>query len=295
VESEVVRNLVAGIQFTYLNTVHLLRNHDYNVPAPVIRATDLSQRPFFGLRSGSARPIASLGSIWVRASSARSMYRGLTFSSQYRSRRLQFGAFYTWSESFSDDDSERDATGASAANPFDFAGDYGYARGDLRHQFSTYGVVSLPLGFDVSLTVRARSGFPVNATTGGDTNEEFSNNDRAFSAPGVSFERDSFRNRKVILNDLRVLKNFPLTGSETRKLQFSVEFFNLLNLDNVVYSGVNGGLFGGTYGLGIGTNGQGVPADARFLRLRNADGTYDRTNAQSGTPLQVQFGLRFFF
>jgi len=29
--------------------------------------------------------------------------------------------------------------------------------------------------------------------------------------------------------------------------------------------------------------------------LRLPDGTYDRNNSQSGTPLQVQFGLRFFF
>jgi hypothetical protein len=294
-ESEVVRNLVAGVQFSYLNTVHLLRNHDYNVPAPVIRAGDLSQRPFYGLRSGTPKPVNSLGSLWVRASSARSMFRGLTFSSQYRTRKLQFGAFYTWSESFSDDDSERDATGVPYADPFAFALDYGYARGDLRRQFASYGVVSLPMGFDVSLTVRARSGFPVNALTGGDTNEEFGNNDRAFSAPGVPFERNSFRNRKVVFNDLRVLKSFRIGASEARKIQFSTEFFNLLNLDNVVFSGVNGGLFGGTYGLGIGTNGQAAPVDARFMRLRNADGTYDRTNVQVGTPLQVQFGLRFFF
>jgi hypothetical protein len=294
-ESEVMRNLVAGVQFSYLNTVHLLRNRDYNVPIPVVRATDAARRPFYGLRSGTPRPIPTLASIWVRESSSRSMYRAVTFSTQYRSRKVQAGSFYTWSESFSDDDSERDATGVAYADAFDLVGEYGYSRSDMRHQFAGYGVFSLPLGFEVGLTLKARSGIPVNPLTGADTNEDFGNTDRGYTAPGVSLARNSFRNRKVISNDMRILKNFRIGGSETRRLQFSTEFFNLLNLDNVVFSGVNGGVLGGTYGLGVGANGQSVPVDIRFLRLRNTDGTYDRQNAQAGTPLQVQFGLRFFF
>jgi hypothetical protein len=42
-------------------------------------------------------------------------------------------------------------------------------------------------------------------------------------------------------------------------------------------------------------NGQVAVVDPRFMRLKQADGTYDRTNAQQGTPLQLQLGLRFFF
>lgn len=293
-ETELFRNFVTGAQFNYLNTVHLLRNHDYNLPAPIIRPNDASQRPFYGLRSGTRRPLSTLGSIWVRASSARSMFRSVNFSAQYRARKLQFGVFYTLSENFSDDDSERDATGISAANSFNFREDYGHSRLDVRHQYTSYFVYSLPLGFDISGTVTARSGLPVNPLTGADTNEDLANNDRAYQAPGVPFPRNSFRNRTVVTNNFRVLKNFRL-GSEVRRLQFSAEFFNLLNLDNVVFSGVNGGIFGGTYGLGIGTNGQPVPVDPRFLRLRLPDGSYDRNNAQAGSPLQVQFGLRFFF
>jgi hypothetical protein len=41
--------------------------------------------------------------------------------------------------------------------------------------------------------------------------------------------------------------------------------------------------------------GQPAPVDSRFMLLRNADGTYNRQNAQVGSPLQAQFGLRFFF
>lgn len=292
-ETELARNFIAGVQFHYVNTVHLLRNHDYNLPAPVIRPNDATRRPFYGLRSGNTRPIPTLGSIWVRASSARSMYRGVSFNTQYRSRKLQLGATYTWSENFSDDDSERDATGVNAADPFNLRLDYGYSRLDVRHRFTSYFLYQLPLGFEASGTLTARSGLPVNALTGADTNEDLASNDRPLIAPGVVMPRNSFRNRSVVTNDFRVLKNFGL--GEVRRLQFSVEFFNLLNLDNVVYSGVNGGIFGGTYGPGLNPDGSPAPVDPRFRRLKLADGTYDRNNVQAGTPLQIQVGLRFFF
>jgi hypothetical protein len=257
-----------------------------------VAANDQSQRPNFGLRSGVVRPVSALSSLTVRSSSARSMYRGLTLSSQYRAKRMNFGAHYTWSQNYSDDDTERDATGFNYMDLFNFRQDYGYSRLDIRHQFTSYATFSLPGGFEIGGTFRARSGLPINPTTGADTNGDFNNNDRPFRAPGVPFERNSFRNRAVVNNDLRVLKNFAL--GEVKKIQFSAEFFNLLNLDNVVYSGTNGGLFGGVYGLGVNAAGQTVAPDPRFMRLR-LNGAYDRQNAQSGTPLQVQFGLRFFF
>ena len=296
VDSEIFRNFVVGAQFNLVNTVNLQRNRDYNLPLPQVRPGDQSQRPSYRLRTQPVvtRPIPTLSSITARESSARSLYRGGTFSAQYKVRRFQFGGNYTLSETFSDDDTERDATGFNYSDPQNLRGDYSYARLDARHQFNSYFVVSLPVGFEVSGIFRARSGLPVNPLTGTDSNEEFGNNDRPYTAPGVAMERNSFRNRAVYWNDLRVLKNFPL-GGDVRRLQFSVEFFNLLNIDNVVFSGANGGLFGGTYGPGLQPNGQVAPVDPRFLRLKLADGTYDRNNAQVGTPLQVQLALRFFF
>ncbi|MCC6587909.1 MAG: TonB-dependent receptor [Bryobacterales bacterium] len=296
VEREVAHNLVAGIQFNYVNTVNLLRNRDYNLPIPTVRAGD--ERPFYGLRSGRTRPITSLSSVTLRESSARSMYRGLTFSAQYRAKRLNFGAFYTWSELFDDDTSERDSGGFGYDNSFNLKKEYAYSRNDMRHQLASYATVNLPLGFELGMIFRARSGVPINPVTGADTNEDLNTNnaDRPYTAPGVVMERNSFRNRKVINDDLRVMKNFRIGSSDIRKLQFSVEFFNLFNLDNVVYSGANGSqISGGIYGLGIDAQGRSVPVDPRFMRLRLPDGTYDRNNAQAGSPLQVQLGLRFYF
>lgn len=279
-----------GGQFNYVNTVHLERNRDYNLPIPTIRANDASQLPFFGVSgSGVARPIRTLGQVTVRESSARAMYRGGTFSTQYRGRKFQGGAFYTLSETFSDDDNERDSGGQSAMNAFNYKQDYGYSRMDARHQFTSYAVYSLPLGLEVSGAFRVRSGVPIDPYAGTDTNQDGASTDRALKAPGVPFARNSFRNRAVVLgNDLRLMKNIGL--GETRRIQLSAEFFNLFNLDNVVFSGNTN-----IYGLGIDTKGNTLPPDGRWLVLKTADGRYSTQNSQLGFPLQVQFGARFFF
>ena len=101
--------------------------------------------------------------------------------------------------------------------------------------------------------------------------------------------RNSFRNRAVYGDDLRLMKSFHL-GNETRKVQLSAEFFNVFNIDNVIFAGTTN-----TYGLGIGTNGQPVPVDSRFQQLKTADGKYNTQNQQAGFPFQAQFGIRFFF
>jgi hypothetical protein len=236
------------------------------------------------------RPVSSLGQINVRESSARSLYRGFTFSTQYRAGKLTAGVFYTLSWNYSDDDNERTSGGQDSMNSFNYRQDYSYSNLDNRHQFASYAVYSLPLGFEVSGGFRARSGLPLNPRTGADTNGDGSSfGDRAFSAPGVPLARNSFRNRAVYGNDLRVMKNFHL-GNERRRVQLSAEFFNLLNVDNVIFAGTTN-----TYGLGTSTTGAPVPVDSRFQLLKTPDGKYSTQNQQVGFPFQAQFGARFFF
>lgn len=282
VESEVVANFVAGIQLNYVNTVYLQRNRDYNLPLPTVNAQG---RPVFNRAN---RPIPTLNQITVRESSARAMYRGATFQGQYRLRRVQFGAFYTLSETFSDDDNERSAGGFEYDNPFNLGPEYNYSNLDARHQFTFNAVATLPYGFEVSGLGRFRTGYPINPRAGSDLNTDLSNTDRPF-INGVPFERNQFRNRGFRTVDFRVLKNFPF--GERVRLQFSTEFFNLFNADNVVFAGNNL-----VYGTGPFPN----FFDARsttiptFQRLRLND-AYDLNNSQLGNPLQVQFGLRLFF
>ncbi|MCS6806337.1 MAG: carboxypeptidase regulatory-like domain-containing protein [Acidobacteriota bacterium] len=291
VEHELFRGFTTGAEFSYVNTVNLQRSIDYNLPVPIVRATDRSQRPFFGLRSRAlSRPIPTLGTVLVRESSAHALYRGFTFRAGLQRSRIQFQAFYTLSWNYSDDDNERSATGQEDTNDaYNLRPEYHYSRLDARHLFSFNGVYSLPLGFDIGAIWRVRSARPLNPLTGADTNEDFFTNDRPMRTPGELFLRNSFRDRATQAFDLRILKGFNL-WNEQRKLQLSVEFFNLFNSDNVTF-----GSQSAIYGLGIDpATGQPAAIDARFRRLRLADGSYDPNNTP-GTPFQAQVGVRFIF
>ncbi|MBI4910770.1 MAG: TonB-dependent receptor [Acidobacteria bacterium] len=286
-ETRITGPWVLGVQFNYVNAVHLERNRDYNLPIPVVN--DASRRPFFGVTNGNRpRPIPTLGQVTVRESSAHSLYRGFTFSNQYRGKKLQAGVFYTAAWNYSDDDNERDSGGQAAMDGFNYAQDYSPSNLDARHTFSSYGVYSLPFGIDVSGVFRVRSGLPLNPRTGADTNFDGASTDRALVSPGVPFGRNSFRNRAVYGDDLRIMKSFQL--KENMKVQVSAEFFNVFNIDNVIFFGTTN-----IYGLGVNAAGATLPVDTRFLVLKSADGRYHTQNQQIGFPFQAQFGIRFFF
>jgi hypothetical protein len=273
--------------------VHLERNRDYNLPAPTLRTTD--GRFVF---DRTKRPLPQYGQITIRESSARSMYRAMVLGTQYRaSRRVQFGAFYTLSDNYSDDDNERSASGFTYDNPYNMKPEYGYSNNDIHHQFAGNVVWEGPKGISVSATSRFTTGKPIDPYAGTDYNLDGSsgtNNsgDRAYQAVGVPFPRNYFRNVGLRFFDLRVLKSFHLT--EHKRIEFSAEMFNLFNFNNVVVD--NNNLI---YGVGIDNTGATVPprntASSAFMRLKLPDGSYDTTNTQIGTPFQAQFGLRFFF
>jgi hypothetical protein len=286
-ETEWFKNFTAGIQFNYVNTVGLNRNRDYNLPAPTLRplTVDPAQRPDFGLVGGGVlRPVPTVGALTVREPSARSMYRAMSLSAQYRTKKLQFQAFYTVAQNFSDDDSERSAGGFDYMDSFNLRSEYNWSSLDIRHNFTGNTVYTLPFGFQVSGIVRARSGLPLNPRAGSDLNRDGTNNDRPYFETGVPFLRNYFRNRGFTTTDMRMLKNFNIKGDRVR-LQFSVEAFNLLNVDNVFFAGTTS-----IYGAGMGA----APA-ADFMRLRDANGRYFGQNLQQGNPRQLQGGLRFFF
>jgi carboxypeptidase family protein/TonB-dependent receptor-like protein len=288
-EHEIRTGWVAGVQFNYVNTVHLERNRDYNLPFPTVRAAD--GRPIFARGN---RPLSQYGQITLRESSARSMYRGVTFNSRYTaSKRIQFGMQYTLAESFSDDDNERTAGGFTYDNPFNMKPEYGYSNSDIRHSFSSYAVTSLPWGIELSGIFRVTSGQPIDPIAGSDVNGDSSSSDRAYKSVGVPFQRNAFRNRSFKTVDIRFLKNFPF--GERMRLQFSTEIFNLFNFDNVVIGPAGLNNANTIYGLGVDATGATVAPRSTFMQLRNADGSYNRSNNQLGTPFQAQFGLRFFF
>lgn len=289
-DQQITSHWMAGIQLNYINTIHLERNRDYNLPFPTLRAAD--GRFIFNRAN---RPLPQYGQITIRESSARSMYRGMSFNTRYTAGRVQVGAQYTVSQTYSNDDNERDATTFYYDNPFNLKAEYGYSNLDIRNQFAAYAVYTLPWwNIELSATARATSGQPIDPIAGADLNGDASSaNDRAFKAPGVEFARNSFRNQAVKDVDFRFLKNIKI--KERMKLQFSTEIFNLFNFKNVVIGPAAINNSNTIYGPGIDATGASVAPRVTFMRLKLANGNFDPNNSQIGSPFQAQFGLRLFF
>ena len=298
VQHQISERVTLDYQINYVNTVHLVRNVDFNVPLPFVRPGDLSQRPFFGLRSGVSRPNANLGQVLVRDSSARGRYAGQSMRVQWRSPRFEAAANYTLGFNKSDDCSERAITGTVYQNPFDLRREYNWSSLDVRHMATGYWLWRAPAGVELASLFRFRSGMPIDATTGSDTSELLSGSqgNRPLERPGVPFLRNAFRNEAYHSIDLRALKSFPM--NERATFQLSAEAFNILNTANVAFLPAHllpdNPAF--RYGLGILPNGQVAPVNPGFLQLRTPSGAYDPgATYQQGSPRQLQLGIRLLF
>jgi hypothetical protein len=297
VQRDLGRGFSTGVEYSQVNTMYLQRNRDVNLPVPVLRSTTLdpAQRPYFGVRvvSGNPtqpRPIPSLGSIQVRESTGRSVYQAMTARLELRRQKAQFGMFYTLSRSLSDDDNERDAGGVSFENAYDLRSEFNYSRLDRRHQFVGSAVFFLPGGFEASSTFQLRSALPIDVGTGTDSNADIGGPDRPYSAAGVPFKRNAFRNLSFYNVDLRLQKTFSF--KERARLIFSTEFFNLFNFKNIQLAGsAVTNYCSGTIPANCGFS---APTNVNFLKLRDASGNYLTSN-NPGAPFQLQFGARFQF
>jgi outer membrane receptor for ferrienterochelin and colicin len=286
IEREFGRGFTVGVDYSQVNTIYLQRNRELNLPAPIIRPTDPAQRPFYG----GPRPIPTLGSIQVRESTARSVFQGMTLRTQLRRKFGQFNAFYTYSRSLSNDDNERDSGGVGYEDLYNFAPEFFYSRLDRRHQFVANPVFFLPKGFDVSSTVRLLSGAPIDASFGSDANSSLGGPDRPYSAPGVPFQRNAFRNRPTYNVDLRAQKS--INFKERAKLIISADFFNMFNFGNVQFAGSRVTNFCAS--TTAPDCGFGAALNPDFLQLRDGSGNFIMTNTP-GAPFQAQFGARFQF
>jgi hypothetical protein len=298
VEHRISNGLVLFYEFDHLNTVHLERNVDWNVPLPFVQPGDLSLRPFFGLRSGTPRPNPNLGWLLVRDSSAHATFTGHTFRVEYRAGHVQLAANYTLSFNKSDDDNERQLTGITYQNPYNFQPEYNWSDLDARHQAQGYATWQAPYDVELSGLVHFRSGLPIDASTGGDTSQLLSGNlgNRPMVLPGVPMLRNAFRNRSYEDVDLRIAKQ--ILGRDVLKVKVYGDLFNVFNFANmgfipaVIYPDNPAFI----YGPGVLSNGQPAPVNPGFLQVRTANGKYNpATTAQQGTPLQAQLGVKLMF
>ncbi len=346
-ERQFMPGLTFGVDYAQVNTSHLQRNRELNLPAPCFFSfsTPTSQpcsinplllgndagraaaqaivsagRPYYGisipsvtvagLNNGNAipittvsraRPVPALGSVQVREATARSLYQGLNLRLNMQKKWGQVNAFYTLSRSLSDDDNERDAGGVSAADQFDLKPEYGFSRLDRRHQFVANPIIFLPAGFEVSSALRFRSAVPLDAVVNTDLNGDTVNNDRPYRAPGVSFKRNSFRNRSVFDTDMRVQKSFHL--QESKRIILTAEFFNLFNVQNIQLAGTTVTQFCTTNSDIFGCGLSGLPTNQNFRRVRENNegnarfGQFLLTNnlGSISQTRQVQLGVRFQF
>jgi hypothetical protein len=259
----------------------------------VFPAGSVTTRP----RPTQAQQGFALGSVQVRESTAKALYRAWILRARLTRKRVQLNAYYTYSQTDSDDDNERDAGGVAYADPYDLSSEYGPARLDRRSQFTASPIFFLPYGFEVSSSIRLRTGTPLNANANGDLNGDGVTNDRPLLASGVPYKRNSFRNYALYDLDARVQKGFKF--DERKRLIFSAEFFNLFNRMNVIFPnpGTNTTTAAGQFcasasqlcGLG------GVPTNPNFLVARDAAGNYINNAAPGSQVFQMQLGVRFQF
>jgi hypothetical protein len=282
-----------GVEGLYVKTENLQRNYNLNLPAPTLRTTDVdpAQRPFFGIPQGVARPITQLGNVTVRESTAHSVYKALSFSVRVQKKWGQLNAYYVLSDSKSDDDNERDAGGFTYENAFNLAPEYNYANLDRRHQVNGYLVIFLPKGFEFASGFRYGSARPFDARLGRDANGDTNNLDRPYSAPGVPFLRNAFRNYSETNIDIRMQKTFTVAGKN--QIVLSVDAFNVFGFDNVLL-GTATTFVNYCTNVNDPTCGFSGPTNPTFGQVKGADGKY-LAGANPGPPRQWQIGLRYRF
>ncbi len=283
-----------GRQYIAINTPAAFINPTTGAPITIPSAWVMT-RP----RPTQAQGFTALGAVQVREATARSLFRGLTARARLIRSWGQLNAYYTVSRNLSDDDNERDAGGVAFADPYDLRGEYYSSRLDRLHQFVANPVFFLPHGFEVSSAIRLRSGTPLNSTSGADLNGDGVNNDRPVLVPGVILQRNFFRNRSLFDVDMRAQKGFNF--GERQRLTFSAEFFNILNLPNILFPNPNTANSSGISAQYCqvasqlcGNNGITNPV---FLQIRDrTTGNILINNTNPGSQVfQMQLGARFQF
>lgn len=266
-------------------------------------ATTTRQRPTNDplLNTNPANRLA-LGSVQVRESSALALYQAFTLRTRLVRKWGQLNASYTLSRNNTDDDNERDSGGVAYSNPYDLTGEWGPSRLDRKHQFVANPVFFLPWGFELSSTIRLRTGTPLSTYIGTDANGDNIFNDRPLVNPGQELGRNRFRNKGLYDIDMRVQKKIKF--NEDMSLTLSTEIFNVLNMPNVVFQFPGTNSTSGTLLQYCSTGSQlcglsGI-TNPNFLKTRFTSGPLagelNVANVNPGSQVfQMQFGARFNF
>lgn len=283
-EQEIAKGITVLVDYTQIKVTRMDRVRNLNLLPPTVDATG---RPIYinlSLASNAAlRPFPKYAFAYLTESSARSLYRAMTATTNIRRKRFTLDATYTLGFSKSQDDHENGGfSSANYVDAFDLNNEYNWSNIDQRHQFAANSLISLPYGFEITNTVRLNSGRPFSPRTGTDSNNDGITNDRPV-LDGKVVVRNTFRNFGYKDVSMRVQRYFKLPN-ERGKLSVSVEMFNLFNFDNVETTQT-------TYGQSLN-----VPTtNVNFGKIRDANGNILPGSTLRTQPFQVQLGMRLQF
>lgn len=195
------------------------------------------------------RPDLTKATVTQIQSGAHSYYKSLLVGLDVKRAGVQFGASYTLAKAtnYTDSRTGLPSDGANITN------DLGPSNNDRRHQLVSHVTWLAPLGIQVAAVFQARSGLPINITTGIDNNADGQTTDRpdllvaggnpfalatysaAFTGRVGNLSRNAVRGPGFATLDLRLSKIFRVSRY---KLEVFGEAYNLLNrLNNNTQTG----------------------------------------------------------
>jgi Carboxypeptidase regulatory-like domain/TonB dependent receptor len=304
-ERQILNNTVVSASFLLSKGRGLPQFTDRNLPAPVSRTFNFINGgplngqsitvPFFT----GARPDTRFGAITEITSEIETDYKALVLQFNRRmSRGLQFQMNYTFSKT--QDNGQNSATFTftnGPLNPFDLSLEEGRSNLDIPHRFvaSAVWTPGVPFGlensrwgraifggFTIAPIVTAQSGVVYSANISGFGPSSIAGGITGSGALGripILFERNSFRQPKIVNVDLRISRRFRFT--ETMNLELLGEAFNLFNRYQVTSVNTTLYTFSGS-NLSFTPNGPnfGVPSGTGNSIFRER---------------QIQFAVRFQF
>ncbi len=276
---------------------------DRNLPNPIPRTFTFAGGPLAGQSITvpsfqGTRPDPRFFAITEISGSIKSEYAALVLQANRRlSKGLQFQVNYTYSKTT--DTGQNSATftfNNGPLNPFDLSLESGRSNLDIPHRFvaSAVWTPGLPFGlenskvgkaifggFTISPIVTAQSGVVYSANISGTATGNISGGITGSGALGripLVYERNAFRQPKIVNVDLRISRRFRFT--ETMNLEFLAEAFNLFNRYQVTSVNTNQYRFAGA-----------IPTFVTDVPFGSVSGTGNSLYRER----QVQFALRFHF
>ncbi len=209
-EQEIYPNFTAYADFTLSKGVHLTSFLNGNANGYFADNGTFVPPGAFG---------PQLGDMFITASTAKSLYRGLTIGMRKRfSQRFQLEWNYVLSEDLDSDSNERDPFTDRRLNPRIPTLDYSFSDRDERHKFNFFSYFELPGGFNVDARLQAHTPQPITPAN-------------CASTPGCK-RNSTWKNNEYASFDWRAMRPFKV--GERYRLIPAIEMFNTFNSKNNV-------------------------------------------------------------